>query len=376
LFVRGLVLPLPSEPLLAREFSSMSAQPLLRRALCRLSLLLAIGLVASATPDHYVVVRRGATGGFGVVVTSDNIVTDLRGRARDDSLLHLGDVVLEVDGEPLEEPLAALVKRSPSSREALTLGVKRFVPEDDDGGPVPSLGEMMKSMLSNEQFRGAVSKMAVGMIKGGVSGDGSATNLLAAAPQRPLLDGGSAAEAAPTGGSGGELAAPGMAFDEARLEASMNAMMASKGFETLLDRVVESEGVQRMVEGLEKGEVCGDALEPHELQACLLGEGKLLRVVTDSACGAMGLSKHDCEQTHAQAEALLGRLGLGGGDTMAARLAMLLLRMGSRAAAALLLVLLGVAALGVWLCIARWRRGGSGRTRRSEDDVVAKAKSE
>ena len=361
---------------------------LVARALGCLQLLLAVGLVASVTPDHYIVVRRGATGGFGVVVTSDNIVTDLRGRAREDALLHLGDVVLEVDGEPLEEPLAALVKRSPPSLDALTLGVRRFVPEDDDDAPVPSLGEMMKSMLANEQFRGAVSKMAVGMIKGGVSGDGSAANLLAAAPQRPMLSGGSVGEAAAAdGGGGGELAAPGVAFDEAKLEASMNAMMASKGFETLLDRVVESEGVQRMVEGLEKGEVCGDALEPHELQACLLSEGKLLRAVTDSACGAMGLSKLDCEQTHAQAEALLGRLGLGGGDTMAARLAMLLLGMGGRASAALLIGLLGVFALGVWLCIARCRsRGGGGTRRRRTEEVqvenddgvsgVAKSKSE
>ena len=336
-------------------------------------LLLALSLVSSAaassTPDHYIVVTRGATGGFGVVVTSDNIVTELRGRARDDALLHLGDVVLEVDGEPLEEPLAAFVKAS-GARDALTLGVRRFVPEDDGGGgPVPSLGEMMKSMLANEQFRGAVSKMAVGVMKGGASGDGSVANLLGAAPQRPLLDGGSAAEAAQPGG-GGELAAPGVSFDEAKLEASMNAMMASKGFETLLDRVVESEGVQRLVEGLETGEVCGDALEPHELQACLLSEGMLLRTVTDSACGAMGLSKRDCEQTHAQAEALLGRFGLGGGDTMAARLAMLLLGMGSRAVVALLVGLLGIVALGVLVCVARrccWSRDGGDSRRRTEE---------
>ena len=49
------------------------------------------------------------------------------------------------------------------------------------------------------------------------------------------------------------------------------------------------------------GEVCPDALEPHELYTCLLSEGRLLRTVTSAACDKLGLSAAECEETHAQA---------------------------------------------------------------------------
>ena len=78
--------------------------------------------------DHWIVARRGPTGGYGIVATPDNIVTALKGQAAADGLLQLGDVVVECDGELLAEPLSALVKRS--GRSEHTLGVRRYVLEE------------------------------------------------------------------------------------------------------------------------------------------------------------------------------------------------------------------------------------------------------
>ena len=187
--------------------------------------------LADVEPDLRIVARRGPSG-FGVVATPDNLITALirRSPAAEDGLLRVGDFVLEIDGEriPPGESLVSVVKRQ--QRDAYTLGVLRPSAEAQaqaQAKPV-SLAEIVKSMLGNEQIRGAVSKMAVSMVKGTpMGGDGTSASLLAGGPHRPLLADprGSAGGAGGAGGGtaeaahGGVLVAPGsMGFDEAQAE--------------------------------------------------------------------------------------------------------------------------------------------------------------
>ena len=83
---------------------------------------------------------------------------------------------------------------------------------------------------------------------------------------------------------------------------------------------MESEPVRDLVGGMERGEVCPDALSPQELSACLMREGRLLRTVTDATCQSLRLGKAECEAAHAQASQMLRRFGLAG-DSALLRLA-------------------------------------------------------
>ena len=87
---------------------------------------------------------------------------------------------------------------------------------------------------------------------------------------------------------------------------------------------MESEPVRDLVGGMERGEVCPDALSPQELSACLMREGRLLRTVTDATCQSLRLGKAECEAAHAQASQMLRRFGLAG-DSALLRLAARLL---------------------------------------------------
>ena len=132
-------------------------------------------------PDLRVVVRRGPFG-FGVVATPDNLITRLRGPAAEDGLLRVGDRVVEVDGEriPKGESLVSVVKRQ--QRDAYTLGMRRppanaAAVAEAEAAP-PSLAELVTSMLSNPQIRGAVSTMAARVVQGKpLGGDGTTAAL-------------------------------------------------------------------------------------------------------------------------------------------------------------------------------------------------------
>ena len=138
--------------------------------------------LAEVEPDLRVVTRRGSSG-FGVVarLTSSgfgevNLITGLRGTAAEDGLLHVGDLVLEVDGEriPPGESLVSVVKRLSvvTQCDSHTLGVLRPPSAEEQAeadaqvkaaaeGEPPSLASIMKSMLGNPAIRGAVSQMVV-----------------------------------------------------------------------------------------------------------------------------------------------------------------------------------------------------------------------
>ena len=84
------------------------------------------------------------------------------------------------------------------------------------------------------------------------------------------------------------------------------------------EEVQDGEGVKRLVHNVESGDLCGDATTPSEMTACLLEGGTLLRSVSDATCAALKVSAAECEEVHRQAEALLGRFGLGGGGRFGA----------------------------------------------------------
>ena len=96
------------------------------------------------------------------------------------------------------------------------------------------------------------------------------------------------------------------------------------------------------------------------MTACLLEGGTLLRSVSDATCAALKVSAAECEEVHRQAEALLGRFGLGGGGRFGALVMRALLVLGWRGAAAAAAALAAAAVGGCWWC---WRRRGRRRSK-------------
>ena len=259
---------------------------------------------------RYIVIERGDAG-FGVVCTSANVITALKGRAASDSLLRIGDLVVSVDGEELRggERLSDRIRASPE-RTSFTLGAIDITPPP----PPPSLPQMMRSMLANPGIRKAVTKMAVGMVTGGMGGD-AVGQLLEGAPRQDLLGGG----AESTVPDDKALALSAVQQQQQQLEAAMeqqlSAVLDSPAFGDMMERVIESPAVQRVVHQAEAGTLCPDADTPRALTACLLDIG-LMSSMTDASCEAMGASKAECEQVHLQMSAMLDGLGLKGDSWM------------------------------------------------------------
>ena len=259
---------------------------------------------------RYIVIERGDAG-FGVVCTSANVITALKGRAASDSLLRIGDLVVSVDGEELRggERLSDRIRASPE-RTSFTLGAIDITPPP----PPPSLPQMMRSMLANPGIRKAVTKMAVGMVTGGMGGD-AVGQLLEGAPRQDLLGGG----AESTVPDDEALALSAVQQQQQQLEAAMeqqlSAVLDSPAFGDMMERVIESPAVQRVVHQAEAGTLCPDADTPRALTACLLDSG-LMSSMTDASCEAMGASKAECEQVHVQMSAMLDGLGLKGDSWM------------------------------------------------------------
>ena len=313
--------------------------------------------MAACQELRYVVIERGDAG-FGVVCTSANVITALKGRAVSDSLLRIGDLVVSVDGEELRggERLSDRIRASPE-RTSFTLGAVDITPPP----PPPTLPQMMRSMLANPGIRKAVTKMAVGMVTGGMDG-GAVGQLLEGAPRQDLL--GSGAES--TAQRDEALASSAVQQQqqqrqrqrqqlEAAMEQQLSAVLDSPAFGDMMERVIESPAVQRVVHQAETGTLCPDADTPRALTACLLDSG-LMSSMTDATCKAMGASKAECAQVHAQTSAMLHGLGLKGDGWMGWLMQRLLLR--SWLVSALeLLVALAVLLLGVcFLRRSSWRR--------------------
>ena len=313
--------------------------------------------MAACQELRYVVIERGDAG-FGVVCTSANVITALKGRAVSDSLLRIGDLVVSVDGEELRggERLSDRIRASPE-RTSFTLGAVDITPPP----PPPTLPQMMRSMLANPGIRKAVTKMAVGMVTGGMDG-GAVGQLLEGAPRQDLL--GSGAESMAQRDEA--LASSAVQQQqqqrqrqrqqlEAAMEQQLSAVLDSPAFGDMMERVIESPAVQRVVHQAETGTLCPDADTPRALTACLLDSG-LMSSMTDATCKAMGASKAECEQVHAQTSAMLHGLGLKGDGWMGWLMQRLLLR--SWLVSALeLLVALAVLLLGVcFLRRSSWRR--------------------
>lgn len=147
------------------------------------------------------------------------------------------------------------------------------------------------------------------------------------------------------------------------MEQQLSAVLDSPAFGDMMERVIESPAVQRVVHQAEAGTLCPDADTPRALTACLLDSG-LMSSMTDATCKAMGASKAECEQVHAQTSAMLHGLGLKGDGWMGIHihswmgwLMQRLLRRSWLVSALELLVALAVLLLGVcFLRRSSWRR--------------------
>ena len=247
--------------------------------------------------DRFAVVHRGETG-FGIGMSSENYITKLSGL--NSEVLEVGEQVVSVDGEELAEGqlVGDFIRAHP--RAHYTLGL-RVAPVQV---PTPSLGELMKTMLSSPEMRGAITKMTTQVIKGSAAG-GGAQALLGAAPQRAMLGGGGGGG----DGTGGEASgtqlqttAEADAALDAAIESTIGALLESDGFGRLAESVVESEGVQRLVHNVESGDLCGDATTPSEMTACLLEGGTLLRSVSDATCAPPAASESTRRSTSPELE--------------------------------------------------------------------------
>ena len=265
-----------------------------------MSLLLLLTFAQYSEPDHirFSVIQRGADG-FGVTCSKDNVLTGLAGRAAADGLLNIGDIVVSVDGEVLGdgERLIDRIRATPR-KDSYTLGTITIAPPP----PPISLGDMMKTMMASPGFRKMATKMVVGM----ANSDGS-NNLLAGGEQRQQLSGPEASADAQQV----MLAAQMRAQQELEVEKQIGAILDSDAFTTMVDKVVESPAIQKIVDRAQQGTLCSEAEGFHAVTACLL-DGGLLRSVTDATCSAAGVDAEECERVHASAEATLGRLGLRG----------------------------------------------------------------
>ena len=255
-------------------------------------------------PISLVVMQRGPDG-FGVACNRDNVITVLKGRAASDGILRLGDTVVSVDGEELAEGerLIDRIRASPS-KASFTVGTVSNAPPP----PIPSLNEMMTSMMANPQFKKMASKMVAGMVSRAEASSG-ASMLEGGAPKQQLLRASDAVSAAQ--GAQVALAEQQQQEKERIIEAQVSAMLDSPEFNSVMSKVVESPAIQKVMDSAEKGTLCPEADGFHAISACLL-DGGLLRDVADATCAAAGVDAAECERVHASAEAMLGRLGLRG----------------------------------------------------------------
>ena len=212
--------------------------------------------------------------------------------------------MVSVDGEELAEGerLIDRIRASPS-KASFTVGTVSNAPPP----PMPSLNEMMTSMMANPQFKKMASKMVAGMVSR-AEGSGGASMLDGGAAQQ-LLRASDAVSASQ--GAQVALAEQQQQEKERIIEAQVSAMLDSPEFNSVMSKVVESPAIQKVMDSAEKGTLCPEADGFHAISACLL-DGGLLRDVADATCAAAGVDAAECERVHASAEAMLGRLGFRG----------------------------------------------------------------
>jgi len=200
--------------------------------------------------------------------------------------------------------------RASAEKDRFTLGLV------DKRTPPPSFNQMMKSMIADPSFRRMATKMTSKLVVGMATGGQQ--------QQQQQLLGGAAARAQIGGGPGPssdpstqQLATTQQQQQqaieqlEAQVEAQVGAMLESKEFGGLVDKVVDSPGVQRIVRQAEDGTLCAGAESEAEVARCLLS-GDLLKSVADATCEAAGVSAAECREVHAMTQTMLARLGLHG----------------------------------------------------------------
>ena len=260
-----------------------------------------------------VVIERGESG-FGVVCNDHNIITGLKGPAAEAGVLHVGDAVLEVDGEPLEDGERLIDRiRARTGRESFTLGVVPR-PEARQSSP-PSLNQIMKGMMASPQFKKMATKMVVSVVS--QSAGSTHQNMLEGSERAAMLgapnDGADRTPSLQARQSEQQLAMAQQQRQqlEEHVERQVSAILESDAFGGLVDKVTESPGIQKMMHEAEQGNLCAHAEGFHAVTACLL-DGGLLRTVTDATCEAAGAGRAECEQVHQMTSSMLSRLGLRG----------------------------------------------------------------
>ena len=330
-------------------------------------------LLLAAAMSRLVVIEKGETG-FGVVCNNHNVITSLKGRADEDNILQVGDAVLEVDGDRLERGERLIDRiRSKPGRTSFTLSL---APRPTPSEPAPSLNQLMKGMIASPAFKKMATKMVVGMVT-----QGDPANMLGGVEQaaglpNPAVDG----TAPPGQGTQQQQQQQQQQLAlaqkqdqlqrrqqlEAHLELQVGAILESDAFGSMVDKVTESPGIQKIMHDAEQGKLCADAEGFHAVAACLL-DGGLLRAVTDASCEATGADSAECEQVHAMASTMLARIGLRGDGWVGWFVRRLILRPWLATALELCFLLLAAAgsAAAVRSCASRWRQRKAAMDQRS-----------
>ena len=246
---------------------------------------------------RYIVVTRGPSG-FGVVCSSKNVITGLKGRAASDSALRIGSTVVSVDGEDLSEGERLIDRiRSSPDRDTFTLGTFTEAPAP----PPMSINQIMKGMMTSPAFKSMASKMVANM----VVGNGGQAPLLEGARVQQQLSGpnnheGVRSQLVPSTPHGLELQAQEQrAAASALIEQQVSQMLESDQFSAMMDKVIDSPAIQKVVEQAEAGTLCPDADGVHAVTACLI-DGGVLKSVTDATCTAMGVTAAECAEVRLQ----------------------------------------------------------------------------
>ena len=264
---------------------------------------------------RHVVVSKGEDGGFGVACNSRNIVTRLMGRAASDGALKVGEEVVSVDGDALNGD--KLIDRIRSKPDATSFTLGLLMVEEEQ--PLPSLNQMMKSMMASPAFKKMATKMVVGMATGTGAG-----KMLASGEQQARLSGSMPPSLSQQQQSQQQLATAQHQLEQQQqqqqqlnehLERQVGALLDSDAFSSMIDKVVDSPAIQKVVRSAEDGTLCPDAESAEAVTACLL-DGTLLRDVADATCKAAGVDASECDRVHAMTKAMLSRLGLRGDGWM------------------------------------------------------------
>ena len=214
--------------------------------------------------------------------------------------------------------------------------------------------------MKSPAFKQMATKMVVGMTTGADTG-----NLIAAGEHQALLGPSDSSQRHQQHQQVVVAQQQEQQMQRQLVERQVAAILDSDAFSSLVDEVVASPAIQKVMGDAADGSLCPDADGVHAVTACMLDAG-LLRTVADEACAATGISATECDQVHAMSASMLSRLGLQGDGWIGWVVRRLILRPWLASVLELALTLCVAIAMAVCVRHCTRAKGGGRRTAQSE----------